>query len=303
MRGISAWTTSTLLTVAALVTAHGEPNLKHEHAGDVFRKLHRKQCYLDGPASNGSSLGEYRTVDGVDLYIAHPPSRHHKKTKTTPPAIIYLTDIFGVQLLNNRLLADAFSKAGYLTIIPDLFRGDPVPANALSNPNSNFNISEWQTRHPASEIESIITSTFQTTVSEYGIPTSKIGAVGYCFGGKYVAKYLSSNSTRGNLTFAAGFTAHPSNTLPSEWEAIENPISIAFGELDASSTPENRTNIEGIFIEGNKTFQTNLYADAEHGFAVRTNLTDPKKRFAQESAYLQAVRWFDQWVKEDEDDE
>lgn len=64
MRGISAWTTSTLLAVAALVTAHGEPNLKHEHAGDVFRKLHRKQCYLDGPASNGSSLGEYRTVDG-----------------------------------------------------------------------------------------------------------------------------------------------------------------------------------------------------------------------------------------------
>ncbi|PPJ58495.1 hypothetical protein CBER1_05601 [Cercospora berteroae] len=263
MRGISAWTTSTLLAVAALVTAHGEPNLKHEHAGDVFRKLHRKQCYLDGPASNGSSTGEYRTVEG----------------------------------------ADAFSKAGYLTIIPDLFRGDPVPANALSDPNFNFNISEWQTRHPASEIESIITSTLQTTTSEYGIAPSKIGAVGYCFGGKYVAKYLSSNSTRGNTTFAAGFTAHPSNTLPSEWEAIENPISIAFGELDASSTPENRTNIEGIFIQGNKTFQTNLYADAEHGFAVRTNLTDPKKRFAQESAYLQAVRWFDQWVKGDEDDE
>lgn len=77
-------------------------------------------------------------------------------------------------------------------------------------------------------------------------------------------------------------------------------MSIAFGALDASNTPENRTNIEEIFQSGNKTYQTSLYADAEHGFAVRTNLTDKKKAFAQESAYFQAVRWLDAWVKDDE---
>ncbi len=45
--------------------------------------------------------------------------------------------------------------------------------------------------------------------------------------------------------------------------------------------------------------KTNLYANAEHGFAVRTNLTDKKKAFAQESAYFQAVRWFDAWIKDE----
>lgn len=98
----------------------------------------------------------------------------------------------------------------------------------------------------------------------------------------------------------AGFTAHPSNTLAEEWEAITGPISIAFGDLDRSSTPENRTNIEAIFQSDNKTYQTTLYANAEHGFAVRTNLTDKKKAFAQEGAYLQAVRWFDSWIKDDD---
>jgi dienelactone hydrolase len=124
---------------------------------------------------------------------------------------------------------------------------------------------------------------------------STISAVGYCFGGKYVARYLAEGKG-----VDAGFTAHPSNVQAEEWDAIASPISIAFGDLDESSTPENRSNIESIFFEGNKTYQTVLYANAEHGFAVRTNLTDKKKAFAQESAYFQAVRWFDTWVKDDE---
>ncbi|KAI5366263.1 Putative dienelactone hydrolase, alpha/Beta hydrolase [Septoria linicola] len=282
------WIASTLLAGASLVSAHGEPDLKHEHAGDVFRKFHGKQCYIDGPASNGSSTGVTKSIGGEDLYLAYP-KRHHKSSA----AILYLTDIFGVQLVNNRLLADALAKAGYLVVIPDLFRGDPVPANALSDPNSGFNMTAWRARHPQAQVEEIIASAINSTRNELG--ATKLGAVGYCFGGKYVARFLAEGKG-----LDAGFTAHPSNTLANEWESIAAPISIAFGELDASSTPENRTNIETIFSEGNKTFQTALYAQAEHGFAVRTNLTDKRKAFAQESAYLQAVRWFDQWVKDED---
>lgn len=81
---------------------------------------------------------------------------------------------------------------------------------------------------------------------------------------------------------------------------MSKPISLAFGSLDQSNTPENRTTIEGIFEGGNKTYQTTLYAGAEHGFAVRTDLRVKRKAFAQEGAFWQAVRWFDEWVKDDE---
>lgn len=175
--------------------------------------------------------------------------------------------------------------------MPDLFRGDPVPADALSNLNSGFNMTAWRARHPQAEVEAIITSAISSTRSHFG--ATKIGGVGYCFGGKYLARFLAEGKG-----LDAGFTAHPSDTTADEWDAVSGPISIAFGELDGSNTPENRTNIESIFSEGNKTFQTSLYARAEHGFAVRTNLTDKRKAFAQESAYLQAVRWFDQWIKD-----
>jgi dienelactone hydrolase len=187
-------------------------------------------------------------------------------------------------------LADSIAKAGYLVVVPDLFRGDPVPADALSNPASNYSLPDWQKRHPLADIESVIDTSLDSIRTTYNI--SKIGSVGYCFGGKYVARYLAEGKG-----IDAGFTAHPSNTQPAEWDAIASPISIAFGDLDQSSTPANRSNIETIFFEGNKTYQTSLYSNAEHGFAVRTNLSVPQKAFAQEGAYFQAVRWLDAWVK------
>ncbi|KAK4629486.1 Hydrolase pyvD [Fulvia fulva] len=280
-----------LLATTSNVLAHGEPDLRHEHAGDVFSKTHGGSWHLNGVLHNGNSTGQTKSIGGETLYLAYPRG-YGRKTKTDT-AILYLTDIFGNALVNNRLLADSLAKAGYLVVMPDLFRGDPVPADALSDPNSTFNMTAWRARHPQSQVETIIESAINSTRGE--LEAEKVAAVGYCFGGKYVARFLAEG--RG---VDAGFTAHPSAVLAEEWEAIAGPISIVFGDLDASNTPENRTNIESIFFEGNKTYQTSLYANAEHGFAVRTNLTDKKKAFAQESAYFQAVRWFDAWVKDDE---
>jgi dienelactone hydrolase len=219
--------------------------------------------------------------------------------------VLYLTDIFGNALINNKLLvststatssitnihslADSIAKAGYLVVMPDLFRGEPVPADALSNPALNYSLPEWQQRHPLADIESVIDTTLNSLRTTYN--ASKIGSVGYCFGGKYVARYLAEGKG-----IDAGFTAHPSNTQPEEWDAVASPISIAFGDLDQSNTRDNRTSIEDIFFEGNKTYQTSLYSNAEHGFAVRTNLSVPQKAFAQEGAYFLAVRWLDAWV-------
>lgn len=44
-------------------------------------------------------------------------------------------------------------------------------------------------------------------------------------------------------------------------------------------------------------WQINLYSDTEHGFAVRADLTQPAVKYAKEQAFLQAVYWFDEYVK------
>ena len=190
--------------------------------------------------------------------------------------------------------------------------------------NASFSIDEWLTRHPQAEVEGIINTTITDMKTTYHV--KKIGGAGYwylpvpldpdcvansdSFGGKYVVRYLAAGAG-----LDAGFIAHPSFTLPEEYQSIKNPLSIAWGgmfssihkfssatnwhatELDTANPPEQRTLAEGIITGIDANYQTSLYADAEHGWTTRTNLTDPRKRFAQEGAFLQVVRWFDNYVK------
>jgi len=282
MRATITWAAAATL----LASSVSGLDLKAEHAGGIFNRIHGGHSCPedDGVINNGTTVGETVSLGNETGYVSYPPGHHAKA------AVLYLTDIFGNALINNKLLADSIAKAGYLVVMPDLFRGEPVPQDALSDPTSNYSLPDWQKRHPMYEIESIIDTTLESIRTTYN--ASKIGSVGYCFGGKYVARYLAERKG-----IDAGFAAHPSNTQAEEWDAVASPISIAFGDLDQSNTPENRTTIEEIFFDGNKTYQTALFSNAEHGFAVRTNLSVPQKAFAQEGAYFQAVRWLDAWVK------
>lgn len=56
----------------------------------------------------------------TDVYIAEPKQGAGDKSK----AILLLTDVFGLGLVNNKLLADDWARAGFYTYVPDLFDGD-----------------------------------------------------------------------------------------------------------------------------------------------------------------------------------
>jgi hypothetical protein len=44
-------------------------------------------------------------------------------------------------------------------------------------------------------------------------------------------------------------------------------------------------------------YQLFLYSDVEHGYAVKGDMSHAKARFAKEQTFLQAVYWFDEYVK------
>ena len=119
----------------------------------------------------------------------------------------------------------------------------------------------------------------------------RIGAVGYCFGGKYVPRFLAEGKG-----IDVGFIAHPSGLESSEIEGIAGPISIAAGELDQAFNVTLRRAAEDILTKKNATYQTTLYSGAPHGFAVRVDLSVARQKFAKEGAYLQAVKWFESWL-------
>jgi dienelactone hydrolase len=201
----------------------------------------------------------------------------------------------GLQLNNTKLLCDDFARAGYLVVAPDVFAGDPVPESLLSPDGSlagNFDWAGWTGRHTVKDVEPILDATIAALKSEYGV--KHLGAAGYCFGGKYVVRYLAPGKG-----VEVGFVAHPSLVEAEELKAIDGPLSIAAAETDQICPPEKRRETEEILLgkEQRVPFQITLYSDVEHGFAVRTDLSDRRKKFAKESAYCQAVRWFDEWLK------
>lgn len=88
---------------------------------------------------------------------------------------------------NSRLLADEFAAAGYLTLLVDLFHGDPVPVHKTEDPSHD--IQGWLAHgsngtnpHTEEIVDPIIVDSINVLKGEYGI--KKIGAVGYCFGAK-----------------------------------------------------------------------------------------------------------------------
>lgn len=202
-------------------------------------------------------------------------------------------------------LADSIASNGYLVIVPDLFNGDAV---GVEEQEAGLNLTEWLTLHPPSAIDAVIKSTLDYARNELGI--EKLGGVGYCFGGKYVGRWLNENESGLDV----GFVAHPSFLLETEIEDIAKPLSIAAGSelssgsrsvnwqkltniaLDASFNATAKSRAEEILNANNITFQTNLYSQAPHGFAVRANISIPQQAYAKQASFVQAVTWFKAWL-------
>lgn len=110
----------------------------------------------------------------METYIAYP-----KDNKNPEKAIVFMTDIFGL-FPNAKLLADEYANNGYLTVIPDLFQGDQISVDDMDSGNVDF--PAWLPKHQPANVEPPLESTIKYVRETFGV--KKLGAVGYCFGGK-----------------------------------------------------------------------------------------------------------------------
>jgi len=244
------------------------------------------RCCTIGVKHDGQSKGEMKTLNGISTYITFPES------KDTSTAIIILPDVIGHEFINAQLIADQFAANGYFTVMPDLFQGDPVKLNRPEG----FDIMQWLQKggpegngHLPNTVDPIVEKTIGW-MKEQGV--KKLGAVGYCFGGKYVARFLAPGKG-----VDVGFTAHPSFTEDDEIKGMAGPFSVAAAETDQIFPAEKRRHTEDMLKEMSIPYQMCLYSGVEHGFAVRADLSKPDVKFAKEAAFLQAVQWFDEFLK------
>jgi dienelactone hydrolase len=79
-------------------------------------------------------------------------------------------------------------------------------------------------------------------------------------------------------------------------------VLIGGAETDQIFPAEKRRETEDILKEMSVPYQMNLYSDVEHGFGVKGDMANARGRFAKEQAFLQAVFWFDEFVKKENHD-
>lgn len=81
---------------------------------------------IKGSLDEGTPRGQDSTIAGVPCYITQPPAE-----AANGCAVILATDAFGYQLINARLIADAYADAGYVCVVPDYFQGEPMNVQLL----------------------------------------------------------------------------------------------------------------------------------------------------------------------------
>ncbi|KAF6838248.1 dienelactone hydrolase family protein [Colletotrichum plurivorum] len=243
-------------------------------------------------AFSGKPVGRVINYKGLDVYVAEPKDQKNGTGIGTPNrpvfGVLHLTDVFGIQSTENKLLADSFARAGYLTVVPDLFNGKP----RSEDPKSGFNATEFFGSHGPSVTDPIVSTALSYMREELG--ATKIGSLGYCFGGRYAFRALG---LPGGKAVNAAFAAHPTLLGDDEIKAITGPASLAVAaEKDTGMLIKRRMEIEAAMGTTGQPFTMALYGGVPHGFAVHPNLDIPVEKAGKEDAFLQAVRFFETWL-------
>jgi dienelactone hydrolase len=115
-----------------------------------------------------------------------------------------------------------------------------------------------------------------------------IAAVGYCFGAKYVTRFMGPEK---GSPVKVGYVAHPSFVDEDELAAIKGPYSISAAETDEIFPKDKRVKSEEILKNTGLPYQINLFQGVVHGFAVRGDLDNKWQLWTKERAFNQAVEW------------
>jgi carboxymethylenebutenolidase len=202
------------------------------------------------------------------------------------PGLMVLPEIAGVNF-HLRAVCDYFAALGYVALAPNMFwRLDPVAEQDYSKEGSQKSIAFHDRYHDDEGVQDL------AIIGEYlrSRPecAGKVGAVGYCFGGRMA--FLTGVHNRNVDAVASLYPTFIERCLDLAPRATF-PWSCHLPEHDALETPEAQTNILAAF-KNHPNVEIHRYPGAHHAFdsdAAR-KLYD---RFASQLANSRIALFFD----------
>lgn len=276
--------------------------------------------FFSGSVHAAQPLGHFETLFDVETYVT-------RGTATSNSTIVFLTDDFGLNLVNNKLLADQYAaKTGLRVLVPNLLPNGGLPLSTIRLAEKLAASVRWynlfgHARRAWSGLKvTIILASFSfkvrrafPSVLNYvravraSLPLgSKLGIAGFCLGGNWSSRLCAEHATEGGGSHLVGahFTAHPSNVDPGELVRLANrfrvPQSLALGDRDADLPIEQvhdlETNLGRVYRDNLDRLEFRIYEGCGRGFALRADSQQADENEVADIALEQAVAWFRRWL-------
>lgn len=275
--------------------------------------------FLAGSIRTAQPLGHLEILFDVETYVT-------RGTATSNSTIVFLTDDFGLNLVNNKLLADQYaSRTGLRVLVPNLLPSGGLPLSTIGLSEKLAASVQWYNllghamrAWAALKITVILTSfsfkvrrTFPSVLNyvravRASLPLgSKLGVAGFCLGGHWSSRLCAEHATEGGGSHLVGahFTAHPSKIDPGEFARLVDrfkvPQSLALGDRDVGlpidQAHELETKLRSVYRDNLDRLEFRIYDGYGRGFALRA---DPQAERDQgpDIALEQAVAWFRRWL-------
>ncbi|KAN0126173.1 alpha/beta-hydrolase [Lactarius tabidus] len=250
--------------------------------------------------------------------ISRPTSQTPKTDFPNDKAILFLTELFGLEL-NNNLLIDAFACNGFKVYASDLFEGDPVDQNAfepircknhryssfaslfytrfcryiscltddLPTVGIQLRLNTWLPNHTTEHTGKCVLKVIEELKSK-GITV--FGATGYCYSARLVFSLTFENIVRFSVITLPSFLK--SEDLNIYTKKSKAPLLGNSCEVNPPFLKELAEAADEKFAKFEPGYKRTFWEGFHHGFAVHGDLTNPAVIPSREGSSKATVEWF-----------
>jgi carboxymethylenebutenolidase len=209
---------------------------------------------VEGKTMKSSTVNLQSAAGSFSAYLARPD-------QPNGAGLVILQEIFGVNA-NMRSVADAFAAAGFNAIVPDLFwRQEPgVELDPATDRDRATELLKGL--DPALAVQDALLAADHVRALDGA--NGKVGAVGYCLGGK-LAYLLAMES---GIDAAASYYGVAIQALLDKAQDVQCPTLLHLAEEDHLCPPEAQGQIEAAAAQSDK-IEVLRYPGVGHAFARR----------------------------------
>jgi carboxymethylenebutenolidase len=214
------------------------------------------------PPEIRSDMIRYPSQDGtqIDAYVSHPAAAGRY------PGVVVIMEAFGL-IEHIKDVARRFAEQGYLAIAPDMYtrEGAPDPTVMDQVLKTMFSVPDTQA---VADLEGAI-----TYLKSQSDSNGKVGAIGFCSGGRYTLILgCKSKNLDAAVDSAGGFIIQEQHTPQRPVSPIDMvptlscPLLALFGEEDPNPSPAHAARLQEELDKHGKIYEFRMYHNAGHAF-------------------------------------